>query len=188
MGTSTNQRSPARPNWRLPQALLGRDNTTPRDQGTEIWRAASFDPETNVVGRLSDPILANACVLASRSNSPTDALRAYDGVLNEARASGLFFDLARRALIRSVAQREGSTGFAKELFAETIAYYASRDLPSLVGRHGRISTASQLIELKQTLQHHAREVVAAQPLPKVSARSWRSFVASVVSRLTAKKD
>lgn len=188
MGTSTNQRSPARPTWRLPQALLGREDTTPQDQGTEIWRAASFDPETNVIDRLSDPILANACLLAARSNSPADAIHAYDGVLNEARASGLFFDLARRALTRSVAQREGSFGFAKELFAETIAYYASRDLPSLVGKYGRISNASALIELKRQLQRHTRDVVASQPFPQVTARTWRSFVNSVINRLRAKKD
>src|SRR5438309_1952564 len=115
MGTSTNQRSPARPSWQLPQALLAREDVTSADQGIEIWRAASFDPETDITSRLSDPILANACALAQEAKSPSKAVEAYDGVLNEARAAGLFFDIARRALIRSVAQGQGSMGFAKEL-------------------------------------------------------------------------
>jgi len=187
MGTSTNQRSPARPSWRLPQALLGREDVTAVDQGLEIWRSASSDPETDVTRRLSDPILANACALAQDARTPAEAVRSYDGVLNEARAAGLFFDLARRALTRSVAQEGGSKGFANELFAETVAYYASRDLPSLLGKRGRISTTSELIELKQRLQQHARDIVSAKTLPRINKRSWALFVADVVKTLSSKK-
>lgn len=188
MGTSTSQRSPARPTWQLPQALLGREGISPKDQGIEIWRAASFDPDTDIARRLSDPILADACALAEKSRSPSEAARVYDSVLNETRAAGLIFDLARRALTRSVAQGSGSEGFAKELFAETVAYYASRDLSSLLGKVGRISTASEIIELKRRLQQHAREVVSSHTLPKISARSWTAFVDGVIRTLRAKKD
>ncbi len=187
MGTSTNQRSPARPPWRLPQALLGRNDIKPEDQGLEIWRAASWDPDTDITRRLADPILANACTLAEQSRSPSEAVRAYDGVLNEAHVAGLVFDLARRALIRSVAEGNGSSGFTKELFAETIAYYASRDLPSLLGKRGRISTASELIELKRSLQHHTRELVSSRPLPRITAQTWASFVKGVIESLRSKK-
>ena len=186
MGTSTNQRSPARPTWRLPQALLGRPDVSPDIQGAEIWRAASFDPETAVARRLSDPILANACAIAAKAVSPVEATRLYDSVLNETRTAGFIFDLARRALTRSVAKGSGVQGFAAELFAETVAYYASRDLPSYVGKYGRISTASEVIEFKKKLQQHTRDVVSREPLPKLSKDNWSTFVYHIVDKLCAK--
>jgi hypothetical protein len=160
---------------------------SPLQQSSEIWRAASLDPDTDVVRRLSDPIIANACALAAVASSPIDAVRRYDGVLNESRAAGLIFDLIRRALSRSVAEKTGSEGFAREVFAETVGYYSSRDLPSYVGKRGRISKASEVISLKKELQQHAREVAASQKLTRITARSWSNFVSEVVGKLAAKR-
>lgn len=187
MGTSTNQRSPDRPTWRLAQALIGRTTVSPDDQARELWRAASLDPETNIAARLAHPILANACVSAATASTPSEAVRSYDSQLNETRAAGLVFDLARRALSRSVSERGGSEGFARELFAETVAYYASRDLPSYVGKRGRVATAREVIDLKRQIQHHVRELVRSQPLPTISKESWSRYVARTVDRLTRKK-
>lgn len=187
MGTSTNQRSPGRPTWKLPQAVIGRSDVEPGDQSVEIWRAAARDPETDVGRRLADPIIANACALANSAKSPVDAVHRYDSILNEGKVAGLFFDLTRRALVRCVAEGSGSDGFAKEIFAETVAYYASRDLPSFVGKRGRISKSSEIIDLKRHLQRHARDVVSSQKLGRVTQDSWSKFVHSVVGKLAAKK-
>src|SRR3989442_11344634 len=122
MGTSVNQRSPARPTWSLAQALIGRSDCAAPDQAAEIWRAASLDPDTAIQTRLSNPTIANACVIAAEANTPAEAIRQYDAVLNESRAAGIVFDLTRRALARSVAEGGGTEAFARELFAETVAY------------------------------------------------------------------
>ena len=187
MGTSTNQRSPDRPTWRLAQALIGRADVSPANQSAELWRAASLDLETNISNRLSDPILANACVTAGVVTSPLEAIRSYDSLLNETRAAGFIFDLARRALARSVAENQGSQGFARELFAETIAYYASRDLPSYVGKKGRIATTTEVIQLKNQLQQHAREIAGSLALPKISKETWSSYVLRVTDKLRSRK-
>lgn len=187
MGTSVNQRSPARPNWTLPQALIGRTDKVPTDQATEIWRAASLDPDTDIARRLSSSEIANACALAGTANTPAEALRQYDAVLNESRVAGLVFDLARRALARTVAERGGSDGFAKELFAETVSYYASRDLPSYVGKRGRISKTSEIIALKAQLQDHARQTVSGRKVGRITEGNWAEFVHDVVRRLSTKK-
>lgn len=186
MGTSVNQRSPARPTWKLPQALIGRADISARDQGAEIWRAASLDPDTDIKRRLSDPVIASACVLAAQTKTPAEAARLYDAVLNESRTAGLLFDLTRRALVRSVAEGGGSDRFAGELFSETVAYYASRDLPSYVGKRGRISKASEIIELKRQLQLHTKEVVSSSKLPRVTKATWSEFVANAVGKLSKK--
>jgi len=186
VGTSVNQRSPARPTWKLAQALIGRADTSAGDQGAEIWRAASLDPDTAIQRRLSDPIIANACVLAGQAKVPAEAVRLYDAILNERRTAGLVFDLTRRALVRSIAEGGGSDRFAGELFAETVAYYASRDLPSYVGKRGRISKASEIIDLKKALQRHTREVVSSSKVPRVTHATWSEFVASAVGKLSKK--
>ena len=187
MGTSVNQRSPARPTWKLPQAVIGRVSVHPLEQSSEIWRAASMDPDTDIARRLSDPIIANACALAAEASSPADAIRRYDSVLNETRAAGMIFDLARRALARSVAEGSSSVGFSQEIFAETVGYYASRDLPSYVGKRGRISNASEIIALKKELQQHARDMASSQKLTRITEKTWSTYVFDVVRTLAAKR-
>jgi pyridoxine/pyridoxamine 5'-phosphate oxidase len=87
-----------------------------------------------------------------------------------------------------VAEGSGSVGFARELFAETVAYYASRDLPSYVGKRGRVSNVSELIELKRQLQNQAREVASAKQLARrLTHESWSTFVHQVVDVLASKR-
>jgi hypothetical protein len=185
MGTSSNQRSPDRPTWRLPQALIGRQDVALEHQSAELWRAASSDPQTNIVDRLSDPILARTCSLADTPSSPAAAMAAFDGLLQQSHAAGFILDLSRRALVRSVAAGSGSAGFVKELFAEVVGYYASRDLPSYVGKSQRIGTSSELIALKRGLQDHVRTVVAAEQLPDITNRTWRALVGRITKALTS---
>lgn len=187
MGTSTNQRSPGRPTWKLPQAVIGRNDVQSEAQSAEIWRAAAFDPETDVRRRLADPVIASACSLAGSASNPAEAISRYNGLLNESRVAGLFFDLARRALVRAVAQNSGSEGFGREVFAEAVGYYASRDLPSFVGKNGRIASATEIIALKNELQHHARMAASSEKVGKVTEERWNRFVANVVGKLARKK-
>jgi hypothetical protein len=186
VGTSVNQRSPARPTWKLPQALLGRTDRPPEDQAREIWRAASLDPDTDIGRRLSASAIANACAIAQATQSTTDAMKKFDAVLVEGRTSGFVYDLARRALVRTVADGSGAAGFGRELFAETVAYYVSRDLPSYVGKAGRIATASESIALKKKIQDQARAAADRHPIRSVSEGSWASFVSAVVASLTGR--
>ena len=187
MGTSTNQRSPNRPPWKPAQAVIGRTDVLPEHQTVEIWRAASFDKDTNIGQRLSDAVIANACAAAATAESPAQALRSYDAILSETRAAGLVFDLARRALLRSVAEKSGPEGFATELFAEAAGYYVSRDLPSYVGKPDRIRTASEIIELKKQIQTYTRSIVRDQALPKLSQATWSSYVIRVLEKLRGRK-
>ena len=69
MGTSSNQRSPDTPPWRLARAVVGSLAWNPDRQSAEIWRAAMGDREGRLVEELSTPLAARACELAARLTS-----------------------------------------------------------------------------------------------------------------------
>ncbi len=182
MGTSSNQPSPKTPNWRLANSVLGNPNASPERQHQELWRAAIGDQGNALADALGNPLLANACILSARSKSPSEAIRRFEQSLLDSHNASLILDLGKRALARTVAAKQGSTGFASELFAETVSYYASRDLPSLVGAKGRISTTSDAIKLKNQIRDHARRIAKMIPV-KTDPKGWKVYVSKVLDAL-----
>jgi len=182
MGTSANQPSPKTPNWRLANAVLGNPSTSPERQHQELWRAAIGDQGDALVEALSNPLLANACALSKQSISPFEAIGRFEQSLLDSHNAGLILDLGKRALIRTVAGKKGVAGFASELFAETVSYYASRDLPSFVGAKGRISTTSDAIELKNQIREHTRKIAKMFPV-KTDPKGWKNYVSKVLDAL-----
>jgi hypothetical protein len=182
MGTSANQPSPRTPNWKLANAILGHPAASAERQSEEIWRAAAADRGERLAVELGSPLLAAASRIASEIASPAQAARAFETSILEAHASGLALDLGKRALVRAVAGGGGATRFAAELFAETAAYYVSRDLPSVVAAPGRVSSTSAAIALKDQVRSVAKEASAKVEL-RTDTAGWRGYVSGVISEL-----
>ncbi|MCJ7767172.1 hypothetical protein MUP79_02110 [Candidatus Bathyarchaeota archaeon] len=182
MGTSSNNPSPKTPNWKLARALLGEPSIPASRQAQELWRSASAERRDFLIDTLGSPIIASACELASRSESPEQAISQFESVIVSSYSANLALDLAKRALARAVAARTGSQGFASELFAEVIGYYASRDLPSFVAAAGRVETTSAAIALKKDMMTFARDT-AAQRAPGTDPNGWKSYVKQTVDSL-----
>ena len=182
MGTSSNQPSPKTPNWRLANAVLGNPSASPERQHQELWRAAIGDQGDALAEALGNPLLANACTLSTRSKSPSEAIRRFEQSLLDSHNASLILDLGKRALVRTVAAKKGAAEFASELFAETVSYYASRDLPSFVGAKGRIPTTSDAIELKNQIRNHARKTARMFPV-KTDPKGWKTYVSKVLDAL-----
>ena len=183
MGTSRNDRSPDTPPWRVALAVLGRSDVPIERQSREIWMAAHADRGDKLIRDLSHPALAKACK-AVESNLPLSrALQNYQESMQYEEASGFVLEMGKRALIRSVSSSKTATEFVGELFAETVSYYASRDLPSYVGSSGRVQTMNQSIALKEQLREVARQAVRSAGSPGFSPKDWYKYINGIVSGL-----
>jgi hypothetical protein len=192
MGTSTNQPSPRRdPSWMAARAALGSTVLPLERQSQEIWRAAISDPIADLQNSLSSSAVSAAVGIANASPDPQSAIRAFgERLLKNAEAS-LFTEIARRALTRALLANKGGQGFAAELFAETAAYYVSRDLPSVIGSPGRVQNTSSAMALKRAFTDVARSAAlgAAQESPifgvsdRPSAGAWKAYVRRVLAAL-----
>jgi hypothetical protein len=136
-----------------------------------LWRAATAEKDGRFVTELASEPIARAVVLASQAEDAVGAANQFNDALDERQASGIVFDLARRALLKSVVSREGASGFAQELFVEAANYYASRDLPSFVAARGRVATTSDSVSLKDQIRELTRRAVA--PIANDVARAIR---------------
>lgn len=184
MGTSSNQRSPQTPNWRLAQALIGRSDVSALRQSQELWRAALGDQGDALFDGLGSPLLAAACENAAKDISPSQAINAFEKHLIDQNAASVYFDLGARALARAVSLKAGKTGFVSELFAEVISYYASRDLPSYVAASGRVKTTTDSIALKEQLRCIARKA-ASQVKVQTDPKGWKIYISKVIGNLQA---
>jgi hypothetical protein len=187
MGTSSNHRSKDIPTWQPARAMLGSNEVDPKFQARELWRAALSDQEAAVIANLSNETVAFACDLAATSQSPIQANDAFTEHLQAADRANLFDSIARRALIRSVVNKKGIAGFGEELFAEAVSYFASRDLPSYVGREGRVTSVSSAIALKEALKSHTADIARKHQLRSASPKDWGTYVLAVLKSLGENK-
>jgi len=183
MGTSVNRASPNTPSWQVVKAVLGTAEVPIERQSVEIWRAAVRERGERLSLELGNDILAAACEIASRGESPAEAIRQFERRIVETKSVGLTFDMAKRALARSVAQSTGAEGYARELFAEASSYYVSRDLPSFVAAEGRVATTSEAIRLKESVRDVAREAASSAGAPPRDSTGWRAYISDVLDRL-----
>ena len=183
MGTSTNQSSPNTPGWRPVKAILASTEWSVERQSLEIWRAALNDRQGRLQLELSDPLVANAGVIAEERVNPAQAMRAFDQTAVESYSAGLILDMAKRALVRASAARSGAEGFASELFAEAASYFASRDLPSYVGRPGRIQTSTGAIAFKNQIREIARQTALSASRVRTDIGGWQAYVSETLSSL-----
>jgi hypothetical protein len=183
MGTSRNDPSPDIPPWRRARAVLGNPHFSVSQQGAALWQAAIAERGEELRSELSDPVLARACLLADRRSPVVETLRTFDNVLFDNRSASVTLEFARRALGRAALTREGARGFAAELFAEITAYYASRDLPSVVAAPNRLPTVSESIRLTHELRSTVRERVRDLGEPGVRPRAWARYVQRVLGAL-----
>jgi hypothetical protein len=163
--------------------VLGRTDVPADRQLREIWLGAYGDRGSRLVDDFSQDSLAVACDLAARTTDVSAALQRYDARSQRDAQVGLAIELGRRALAKSVSRQTGALGFASELFAEATAYYASRDLPSLVAAKGRVETSSAAIQLKQELRELTRTAVSASGIPPTDSEGWSRFVESTLRSL-----
>lgn len=183
MGTSRNDPSPKTPPWRLSNAMLGREGLSAQRQSQQIWRAASSERGRMLVQDFSATVFAAACGIADKAASPQDAVAEYSRTVSQEYAAGLSIEMGKRAIARSVAQHTGAVGFAAELFSEAVSYYASRDLPSVVGKGGRLSSTRDAIELKQGIRDATKKVVQKVGAPPRAGNRWPQYVTAVIAAL-----
>lgn len=183
MGTSKNVRSPDIPPWRPFLAVVGRPDTPVERQTRELWRAAYADRGQRLEDDFSQGTLAVACQLAATNRNVQAALREYDAANRRERRAGLGVEIGRRALARAVSRGSGAEGFARDFFADASSYYASRDLPSFIGKAGRVPNTSSAIELKNGIAEVTREQVSSIPLTRTDAEGWASFVKLALTAL-----
>jgi hypothetical protein len=192
MGTSSNQPSPSKdPSWMAARVALANPAFPLDRQSQEMWRAAVSDTDASLQERIGDTLFAKASELARTKAGDDATVDTYLDLVDRSSVSSIYTEIGKRALLRAVHSSGGSPAFASELFAETAAYYVSRDLPSVVGRNARVSSITQAVALKQTVTNLAR--AAAVEVAKTSAifdskvpitpRKWKSFVASVLAVL-----
>lgn len=185
MGTSISQRSPRTIKWKPTDATLGSHAVPVERQSTELWRAALSDREGKLANELSSALVTRAMSLAESTSSPIDAQERFDEALQRSRDTSLVSALARRALVRAVATQSGASGFAQELLAETVDYFAARDLPSLAGSVGRLVTSTASIELKRELRKLAKQKVQdVIGVVRPDDSSWPTQLRTLLSRLT----
>ncbi|MEX2030711.1 MAG: hypothetical protein WD906_07060 [Anaerolineales bacterium] len=182
MGTSGSHPSPRTPSWRIAAGLLG-SATPPARQSQEIWRAAASDEQAAVADGLSDPIIAEACRIADKTDTPSNAVGQFEDLALASNKAGLFFEMAKRALARAVLENGGSPRFSQELFSELVSYYASSDLSGLVGGRGRVPTISDSISLKDRFRAIARDSAAKLGPPPTDSRQWSNYVTKVLEDL-----
>ncbi|MGI9074284.1 MAG: hypothetical protein ACR2JB_23890 [Bryobacteraceae bacterium] len=187
MGTSRNDPSPPIPPWKPALAVLGRTDVPAERQSLEIWRAVAADRGERLLRDLANPTLAEACSLIAKGRSVSDALDAYDEATLHIADVGLAVDLGRRALARAAVNSSGPSGFASELFAEAVSYYASRDLPSFVAAPGRIANSSAALDLKENLRKIARKTASQAGEPPLDRRGWHRYVSRVLTALQGRE-
>jgi hypothetical protein len=183
MGTSTSHPSPNTPSWRIARQVLGREAAPLARQSEEIWKAATADRGGRLGDELASPVLAAAGSVAAEATSAVDAVRAFNRIAAEQRATGLALEIGRRALMRAVTAGGGAAAFGAELFAEAASYYASRDLSSYVGAAGRVGTSSESIALKDGLRAIARGAAGEVPV-RTDLDGWSAYVRGTLAVLT----
>jgi len=187
VGTSRNDPSPPIPPWKPALAVLGLTDVPAERQSLEIWRAVAADRGERLLRDLANPTLAEACSLIAKGRSVSDALDAYDEATLHIADVGLAVDLGRRALARAAVNSSGPSGFASELFAEAVSYYASRDLPSFVAAPGRIANSSAALDLKENLRKIARKTASQAREPPLDRRGWHRYVSRVLTALQGRE-
>ena len=163
--------------------MLGREGVPPSSQQEWLWRAALAEKGAGLAAELTTPLFAKAVSLADRPLA--EALPAFDRSIRESRTTTLFADLARRALVRAVVTKGGGDAFGPELFAEATGYFASRDLPSIVGGQDRVETAKGSLALKAALRSEALDrvgQVTADP-----RADWAGYVSGALAALSGMK-
>ena len=183
MGTSSSQPSPNHPRWLPAIAVLGNPDWPVERQSTEIWRAAFDDRDGRLESELSDPIIATAGLIAGSGIAPFQAMQEFDAAASERNSIGLTVDMARRAMARACADGTGSSGFASELFAEAVSYYASRDLAGIVGASGRVQRTSDSLSLKEGLREVARQAARIGSANPADIDSWSTYVSATLDSL-----
>lgn len=186
MGTSSNIPSPRVPRWSAVLAAIGNEAVPPERQSREIWSAARQEWGDALVEAVSalGPALAS---IASEAGSPGKALSQLDDRTAEGKLVGIAVDLAPAALARCVANGTRAPQVVAELFAEIADYYASRDLPSVVGRADRVQTPAAALVLKDRLKDVARKAVKDEGGLPVTADRWSEFVRRIVDHLAEVK-
>lgn len=180
---SVSQASPKNPIWKKMLSVLGDPLVSPRDQSREIWRAAACDPDAALLDKLSNPLIFEACRLATGEGYLSEVLSTYEGLIISSQASGLFLDIAKRALAHAILCKGGSGRFTQELFSEVISYYASRDLSGVVGNQDRVPTVFDIIRLKEAFRDLARGTVGDCGTPPTQSADWKKYVRRVLLAL-----
>lgn len=183
MGTSTNRRTPNTPVWKPMRAVVGDERVPTARQSAEIWRSATAEQEGALLSELGSAIIARAASLADSVGDPLVALATLRREIVTTQSVGVVTDLATRALGRACYLGGGRERFSAELFAETASYFASRELPSVVGAIGKIATTSGAIALKDELRTLAREAVNRAGRAPDDPAAWKKYVAEIARDL-----
>ncbi len=180
MGTSVNQRSPETPNWRIVQRAY-EDPKIPLERVLqEIWRASTNQPEGDLVGQLTRPIIAQIGEIGASKASPAEVARAVSELVSREKASCLGADIARRAAIQCAGKEDASSAFVVRVIAEATNYLVSRDIPGHISPGKRLATVSDAREFSARL---INEAVAQASSVSASKSDLGATVKTIVDRI-----
>jgi hypothetical protein len=188
MGTSISQRSPSTPGWKAVGEIYSSPDYPIDRAVTEIWRAATNQPEGNIASDLSEPIIAKCFEIVQNARSREDALSRAGRAIALSGEVSLAVDIAQRAISVSFDQPlDRISAFTQSLFAEAGNYLVSRDLSGYIGVGNRAKNVSDAIKFKGAILDHIVQVVRTIPKPSGNASDpsvWRGYVNSIASSLS----
>lgn len=188
MGTSVNQRSPSTPNWQVATTTYMHSDIPINRVINEIWRAASKQPEGDLLEQLSASLVAECMQIVEASNTREEAVYSARRHVAASGQTSLVLDIAIRAVANSfLHEADKSLAFSQSLFSETGNYLVSRDLPGFVGKIGRVANISEAIEFKESIKNEISETIKLIPLPRGVSQQptkWDIYVREVVEYLS----
>ena len=149
-------------------------------------RAATNQPEGNLLRDLSEPIVAECLRIVEGANTRSAAIQQFRQVVALSGQTSLAAEIAQRAIVPTFqAVEERTSAFVRSLFSEAGNYLVSRDLPGFIGS-GRLNNVSDAIAFKNNIRQQISQMVSEVFPPAkglFEAAVWREYVDQVVSHI-----
>jgi hypothetical protein len=187
VGTSVNQSSPKTLNWKAAHIGYRNPDVPVERVASEIWRAATNQPQGDLAKLLSAPIVARVGQLVTRAESALDASRATAIEIVRTKTSSLATDIARRAAVQAIRSPDRVAAYQQRLFAEATSYLVARDLPGFVGS-ARVRDITDSLKFKLAVANHVASVVEGIGAPRsLRPNIWKRHVQQVIKALQGKR-
>lgn len=183
MGTSVSQHSPRTLGWRSVGVGYDNPNIPVKRVVQEIWRAAKQSLQSQLLSTLGSPLIYELAELAAKSEGAAQAYAASVATISKSKQASLFTEIAKRAIIQSVAAEDKMAAFNANLFAEATDYFVSRDISGHLGST-RLGSLDSVIDLKAKIKLRVREIVSSQEATSRNTDEWLTFVNQCIDKLS----
>lgn len=177
MGTSVSQPSPPSLPWRAVFAAYADERIPLARAVNELFRAATADPQVDLVGELSSGTVYAFYRIACSGVAPQEAMELASRIVTKTKTSSIIVQLAKRALVGTCVGGGGSIAFCENLFAQIGDYYVSRDVSGRIGIGQRNKSVREVMEFREEVTAAVREAArASAPARPPTLTEWRHYV------------